>query len=308
MRETPARHISTRRKTAWVVSFAVFSAAFFAGFFAPVPARAASVMAAYQRIYGMNFEIYRPEGLSSGWFATFDGYPVAQVAPNHWVYGRVEGLGALVPTEVAVGSVVPMDVPELARVAVSLWRSGAYEKKAFQSIALSGLDNMGVLNAPLAYTPIAWKSGSPGLRVWLGDRWYRVVPSGGQSTAQALAAQYPFITRTLRAKHEKNDLWTRSDTQDLADLAREWGYFWRGHVTFSTLSRYRDGFNDGGDGGTFVESSGTADAGGGAWPGGGGEWDAGGDAVGSGESGGGWDTGGGSGSENTGGGGGGWDK
>jgi uncharacterized membrane protein YgcG len=267
---------------------AVFFAGFCFCFCFPSLSRAASVVAAYQRIYGMNFEVYRPEGITPGWFVTFDGYPVAQVAPNHWVYGRVERPGALVPTEVAVGSVVPTDVPELARAAVPLWRSGAYETKAFRSIAFSGLDNMGVLDEPAAYTPIAWKSGLPGLRVWLGGRWFRVAPSGGQSTAQALAAQYPFIVRTLR---EKDDPWTRSDTQDLADLAREWGYLWRGPVSFSTLHRYRDGFHNGGEGGNFGDS-------------GGGEFDGGTGSDGGGQ----WDTGGGgSGGNNDNGGGGVWD-
>jgi hypothetical protein len=32
---------------------------------------------------------------------------------------------------------------------------------------------------------------------------------------------------------EKDALWTRSDTLELADLAREWGYLWRGRVPFS---------------------------------------------------------------------------
>jgi uncharacterized membrane protein YgcG len=298
---------------AGVISFVIFLSIFFMTLFmGPSPSwaasssRPASVMAAYQKIYGMNFEIYRSEGLSPGWFVTFDGYPVAQVAPNHWVYGRVERPGTLVPTDVAVGSVAPMDVPELARAAVSLWRGGAYETKAFQGIAFSGLDNMGVLDDPLAYTPIAWKSGSPGLRVWLGNRWYRVVPGGGQSTAQALKAQYPFIVRTLR---EKNEPWTRSDTLELADLSRDWGYLWRGHVAFSELYRYRDGFNDGsGGGGAFAESPGGGEFDGGSGgSSGGGQWDTGGDTVGSGGGGGGWDTGGGGGNDSGGGGGGGWD-
>jgi uncharacterized membrane protein YgcG len=305
MRETSAKRIRARRTPGGAVSFTIFLAVFLTIFPAalltvPSPSRAASTMAAYQRIYGMNFEIYRPAGLSPGWFVTFDGYPVAQVAPNHWVYGRVERPGTLVATDVAVGSVVPMDIPELARIAVSLWRSGAYETKAFRRIAFSGLDNMGVLDDPLSYTPIAWKSGEPGLRVWLGDRWFKISPAGGQSTAQALEARHAFIVHALRKKSEP---WTRSDTQELADLAREWGYLWRGAVSFSALYRYRDGFKDGGDGGVLA---GLSDAGG---PGdgavGGGQWDGGGDAGGGGGSGGGWDTGGGGGNSGSGGG---WDR
>ncbi|GHS87321.1 hypothetical protein AGMMS49957_06970 [Synergistales bacterium] len=62
----------------------------------PVDARATPVLGAYQKMYGMNFEIYRPEEASwpLGWYATFDGYATSQVEANHWVYGRV-GLGGV---------------------------------------------------------------------------------------------------------------------------------------------------------------------------------------------------------------------
>jgi hypothetical protein len=216
-----------------------------------------------------------------GWYATFDGYPVVQAAPNHWVYGRVEHPGSIVPTNVAVGAVVPMDVPELARAAVSLNHGGAYMTKEFQRVAHSRLDNMGVLNDPLAYTPVAWKSGETELRVWLGNRWFRIVPFAGQTTSQALRARHPYIVRALR---EKKASWTRSDTQDLADLAREWGCLWRGAIPYASFTGRRDdNTSDGSSQGT-LHSSAESD-------GGGGNWDIGGDSGSSG-SGGGWDTGG----------------
>jgi hypothetical protein len=269
----------------------------------------------------MNFEVYWMEGLPSGWYATFDGYPVAQVSPNRWVYGRVRRQGSIVPTEVLVGAVVPMDVPELARVAVSSWRSGVQETRTFRSIAFSGLDNMGVLDDPLAYTPVAWKTGAAGLRIWLGSRWYSIEPASGQSTLQALMAKHPYIVRTLRSK---NAFWTRSDTQDLADLAREWGYIWRGAIPFASLTGRRDDNSAGNEnfsgpggvlGGGGSESGGEWDIGGGGGggspSGGGGGWDTGGSPGGGGSGNGGWDSGGGSpgGDSPSGGGdGGGWDK
>jgi hypothetical protein len=269
----------------------------------------------------MNFEIYRPEGLPMGWYATFDGYPVAQISQNHWVYGRVEKPGSIVPTSVIVGAVVPMDVPELARIAVSSWRSGAYETEAFQSIASSGLDNMGVLDDPSAYTPIAWKTGETELRVWLSDRWRRIAPRGGQSLSQALQSRHPYIARILRKKNarDKSTLWTISDTEELADLARSWGYIWRGSVPIASLTLRRD--HPGGEssagsvwnqGKTSGTSPGEWDVGGGEADnsGGGGGWDSGNPSGGSG-SGGGWDSGGsgnGSGAVPGGSSGGGWDK
>jgi len=256
-------------------------------------ADAAPVIAAYQEIYRMNFEVLPQIGLPSSWYVTFDGYPVAQVRPNHWVYGTAHQ-GVLVPTEVAVGAVVPMNVPQLARVAVSSWRCGVYDTKQFRTIALSGLDNMGVLDDPLAYTPIAWKSGEAGFRIWLGDRWYRIAPAAGQSSSQALMAQHPYIIRTL---NEKNAIWSMSDTQELADLAREWGYLWRGHIPFASLQGYRDSGSTERTvkiGGSVVGAPDDGSSG---------QWDIGGDSTGTGGGGGGWDSGG-TNSGNTGGGGG----
>ncbi len=267
-------------------------------------ARGQPVIAAYQKIYAMNFEVWRPEGLPPGWYVTFDGYSVAQVSVNHWVYGRSGSGGSLVPTDVAVGSVVPMDVPELARVTVSLWRSGACDTRAFRAVTAADCDNMGVLGDPMAYTPVAWKTGGADLMIWLGDRWYRISPAAGESTMQALQVRHPFVVRTLQ---EKNVVWTRSDTEDLADLSREWGYIWRGTIPFASLVGYRQGGGDGAPGGgsvSFGSGSGGAVPGGGS---GGGQWDIGGDGGGSGAggNGGGWDTGGGT---SPGGNGGGWDS
>ncbi|MDR3230310.1 MAG: hypothetical protein LBT65_02625 [Synergistaceae bacterium] len=272
-------------------------------------ALAEPLIAAYQQIYNMNFTIWRPEGLPTGWYATFDGYPVAQISKNHWVYGRVEPGGmnfgeSIAPTEVAVGSVVPMDVPQLARVVASRWRGGAGDTREFRSIAKSGFDNMGVLGDPLACTPVAWKTGRAELLLWLGNRWYRIVPMGGQTVSEALVARHPFIVRTLAEKHA---VWTRSDTEDLAEAARSWGYIWRGTIPFASLSATRP--DSGGNGGNDGGSAGSA---GGGFSGsdspsqGGGQWDVGGGDSGSpgGEGGGGWDTGGGSGGASPGGG---WD-
>jgi len=201
-------------------------------------AEATPVIAAYQDIYRMNFEVVNQAGLPAGWFITADGYPVAQVRPNHWVYGRTDYQGILVPTEVAVGAVVPANVPQLSRVAVPSWRSEAYDTKQFRSITLSGYNNMGVLDDPLAYAPVAWKSGKAELRVWLGDRWLRIVPRPDQSISQALMAWHPYIVSELR---KSSIMWSMHDTWELADLAREWGYLWHGLISYTFLSGYRQG-------------------------------------------------------------------
>ena len=267
-------------------------------------ANADPVIAAYQEIYSMNFQVLHQPWLPSGWYVTGDGYPVAQVRPNHWVYGRSPHQGILIPTEVAVGAVVPINVPQLARVALPSWRGGVYDTEQFRTITLSKFDNMGVLDDPLAYTPVAWKSGRAELRVWLGDRWYTIVPRARQSTTQALIAQHPYIVRTL---NEKSVPWTMVDTLELADLAREWGYLWHGHIPFAYLPGYRDTGSSGNTARTVI-GGGIPGAGSGSVPGGGGnsgmgEWDIGGGNSGNtgNTGGGGWSSSGGS-SGNTGGG------
>ena len=124
--------------------------------------------------------------MPAGWYATFDGFAVAQVAPNRWVYGRTGVDGSIVPTDVLVGSIVPMRVPELTRVTAS-WMCGDFLRcDEFRKVRALGCDNMGILEDPLACTILAWRSGRPGVWVWLADRWKKVSPAGGQYTWEAL--------------------------------------------------------------------------------------------------------------------------
>jgi len=225
-----------------------------------------SVIAAYQEMFRMNFAVMHKPGLPEGWFMTADGYVVAQIRPNHWVYGSSPHPGILIPTEITVGSVVPMNVPKLARVPVSLWRDVAFNTEEFRVVINSRFDNMGVLNEPMAYTPIVWRDDQPEVQIWLGERWFTIVPAPGQTTPQAVAAQRPFIARIL---NERNALWTMSDTQELAYMARKWGFLWHGHV--STMPRHSTlpGLHNasGGDGAIGGISGGAAGGGstGGGW-------------------------------------------
>ena len=92
------------------------------------------VMGAYQKVYAMNFEIWKPADLPAGWYATFDGFPVAQIAENRWVYGQLGIDGTIKPTNVLVGSVVPSNVPGLARIA-AVWSYGrSADSLEFQKI------------------------------------------------------------------------------------------------------------------------------------------------------------------------------
>ena len=249
-----------------------------------------TVMAAYQRPYGLNFEVWRPQGMPAGWYATFDGFAVAQVAPNRWVYGRTGVDGCIVPTDVLVGSIVPMRVPELTRVTAP-WMCGDFlQCDEFRKVRALGCDSMGILEDPLACTILAWRSGRPGVWVWLVDRWKKVSPAGGQYTWEALRLRRPWIVEQLR---EKEFFWTCGNACDLANLARSWGLLWHGPIPLDSLGSYRHG-KDGGSGG---RSSGASPAASPSNPGEenpGSQWDVGGgggDRAPS-DGGGGWDTGG----------------
>ena len=82
-----------------------------------------AVMNAYQQVYAMNFEIWRPSDIPAGWYATFDGFPVAQIAENRWVYGQIGIDGVISPTNVLVGSVIPGNIPGKSSGPLSSWRS-----------------------------------------------------------------------------------------------------------------------------------------------------------------------------------------
>ena len=229
-------------------------------------------MAAYQKAYAMNFEIWRPSGLPAGWYATFDGFPVAQVAENRWVYGKIGMDGAMSPTDILVGSVVPSDVPGLARVAQALGRSRYLDDTEFWKIAGYRCDRMGYLNDPVVKTAIAWNSQKPAVWLWLGDRWKRIAPSSGEYTWQALRRYRPWLGEQLRLKN----VWWLGEGDELADAARRMGMLWVGAIYLRDLEGSRDsGSNDGTTGKTSDGLfDGNKDSGGGNnGGGGGGNWD-----------------------------------
>ena len=215
-----------------------------------------AVLAAYQRPYAMNFEVWKPEGLPAGWYATFDGFPVAQVAENRWVYGQMGMDGALVPTDVLVGSVVPSEVPGLVRVAATWGARKYFDSPAFRKVLDHHCDRMAFLREPFVSTAIAWSTREPGVWVWLGSRWKRIVPEPGEYTWQALKRQRTWIIEELR---RNNVWWFGGEADDLADLARQWGLLWGGSLALDSLNAYRadTGGNDASSEGGSVSHTST---------------------------------------------------
>ena len=217
------------------------------------------VMSAYQEAYAMNFEIWKPYDLPAGWYATFDGFPVAQIAENRWVYGQQDIYGALTPTNVLVGSVIPSNIPGLARIA-SAWTYGLpYDSPEFRKILDYMCNRMGWLYLPeqRVNTIIAWHTQKVGVWIWLGNRWKRFEPRSGEFTWQMLKRLAPYIAREL----EKNHVWyIGGEPVEVADLARQWGIIWGGRVVLEKLKSYEDrgGGNESGATTSMREDSGSS--------------------------------------------------
>ena len=198
------------------------------------------VMNAYQKVYAMNFEIWKPSDLPAGWYATFDGFPVAQIAENRWVYGQLNIEGQIMPTNILVGSVVPSSVPGITRIA-AVWSYGrSINSPQFQKIKDYKCNRMGWLNDDYINTIIAWHTSRPDIYIWLGDRWKKLTPRSGEYVWQMLKRLSPWIADELR----KNHAWYQGgEPLEIADLARQWGYIWSGKVILESLKNYHESTN-----------------------------------------------------------------
>ena len=201
-----------------------------------------AVMSAYQKAYAMNFEIWKPMNLPAGWYATFDGFPVAQIAENRWVYGQIGLEGVIMPTNILVGSVVPSRVPGLARTA-AVWSWGRdLNSPEFLRIRDCRVNRMGWLNTEYVNTIIAWNTHKPGVYIWLGDRWRRFEPRSGEYTWQMIKRLSPYIAMELQKNHAST---SGGEPLEVADLARQWGLIWGGRVILESLKTYgQDGGRD----------------------------------------------------------------
>ena len=194
-----------------------------------------AVMSAYQRAYAMNFEIWKPSDLPAGWYATFDGFPVAQVAENRWVYGVMNTAGTIQPTEILVGSVIPSNVPGLARIA-ALWSWGKdLNSPEFLSIREKRVNRMGWLVTEYLNTIIAWHNNKPGVYIWIGSKWRYFEPRPGEYTWQMIKRLTPYISDELR---KNGAYFYGGEPLEVADLSRQWGFIWGGRVILESLRNY----------------------------------------------------------------------
>ncbi len=217
-----------------------------------------AVMSAYQKVYAMNFEIWKPYDLPAGWYATFDGFPVAQIAENRWVYGQLNIDGTIRPTNILVGSVIPSNVPGIVRIA-TVWSYGKYiDSPEFLKIQNYRCTHMGWLNDNMLNTLISWNSKKAGVWVWLGNRWKRFEPNSGEYTWQMLKRFTPYINDELR---KNNVYFYESEPVEAADLARQWGMIWGGRVILTSLKNFSKDSGGSGESVTSMKDSSSSSSG-----------------------------------------------
>ena len=208
---------------------------------------------------GMNFYVYKPYNMPSGWYVTFDGYPVRKNKDNIWVYGTSEGPN-LIATNYVVGSVVPSMaglVPYMNDVQISELRklpntnfinvtqpnlpasnltsstTSTYIpdwsfNARFMAVGKwkSTVDRIAVLHEPAV--PVAWKGDHPRIiYIWIGDQWYQVVKRNSETISGILKRETHIINRNLRRTKFQ---WYKQDMPVLAQQARAWGYYWFGEI------------------------------------------------------------------------------
>lgn len=186
----------------------------------------AKPMGAYQTKFDMFFSVWKPDGLPSAWFATFDGYPVREFANNQWIYGIISGIGDINDSEILVGSVDPSEVfflrplPQFSEIQPAGHKNIV---KSLLNILDSDCDSFSVIKTEASFTPIAWKSGTSKIFIWSGKEWVAFKRFSGESFKSALNREALNAARYLRSNGVR---WSRMDSAEFADFVRTAGYIW----------------------------------------------------------------------------------
>ena len=208
-----------------------------------------------QPLYGgMRFHVYKPANAPTGWYATYDGYPVFKGKDGVWYYGSREGAG-IVQTGYAVGSVVPSVVgglkPWTAVTPVAPVYSGGQAGQGAGLVPGAGsvpqpgwtrnprflaiekwrgsVDRVGVLNKPVV--PVAWKGEHPKvIYVWTGQRWHQVLGKEEGMDRPLAELRRKFYDLTVEVNRSEGGPWGYEDMAILARYAAAWGYRWMGQL------------------------------------------------------------------------------
>jgi len=182
---------------------------------------------AYQKKYNMQFFVWRPLGLQSKWYATYDGYPVAEIAENQWVYGVIGNAGQLTESLIAVGSVDPNTIHILTPLSPFLKENLFFENDeaadSLKNIFKTKCDNFGIVYTNASLTPIAWKSDISNVYMWGGEKWVPIYQNRGERLSDTIKRDSYIVADMLR---NNKIIWTQIDTYEFANYVRSAGYNW----------------------------------------------------------------------------------
>ena len=224
---------------------------------------------AYQKKYDMQFFVWKPIGLESKWYATYDGYLVTEIARNQWVYGVAGNAGQLTESIIAVGSVDPNTIyiltPLPSFLNESLLNKEDKAADSLRDIFDTKCDNFSITYTNASLTPIAWESGSLKVFMWSGKKWVPISSRHGEKLSDTIKRDPNNVAGMLRNNKIK---WTQFDTLELANYVRSAGYTWiddfESNMPFAFREVYAGGVGGGG-GNTGKSSGGTGSGGDGGW-------------------------------------------
>ena len=216
---------------------------------AAVPEYAESINA-YQSQYGMQFCVWKPIGLQSKWYATYDGYPVTEIAKNQWVYGVIGPAGQLTESVIAVGSVDPNTIHILSPLPSFPKEISLDEENetgvtdSLKDIFKTECNAFGIAYTNASLTPIAWESDTLKVYMWGGSKWVLIPKRHGERMADTIKRNSNIVADMLR---EDKVMWTQMDTYEFANYVRIAGYIWIGDfepnmpLAFTEVDSGRDG-------------------------------------------------------------------
>ncbi|MCL1875280.1 MAG: hypothetical protein FWF87_03340 [Synergistaceae bacterium] len=182
---------------------------------------------AYQSKYDMSFFVWKPIGLHSKWYATYDGYPVTEIANNLWVYGVFGSAGQMYESITAVGSVDPNTVHILTPLPSFLNDKSLDERNKFHKslvhIFETKCDNFSIVHTKVSPTPIAWESKTSRVFMWGGERWIRIFNHSGEKFTDTINRSSHTVANMLKTC---KIIWTQFDTFEFANFVKSAGLIW----------------------------------------------------------------------------------
>ena len=227
---------------------------------------------AYQKKYDMSFFVWKPLGLPVKWHATYDGYPVVEIAKDQWVYGVFGHAGQLTESLINVGAVDPNTVYILTPLP-SFQNEDSDSKfkyaKSLKKIFETECDNFSIAYTTVSHTPIAWESGTSKVYMWGGKRWVLIPPRPVEMLSNTIKRDSRNIAKMLKTC---KIVWTQIDTLEFAHLVKSAGHNWIDNfetnmplLFFEISDKNGDGSYAGNTGNNSGENGDPDSIGGGGW-------------------------------------------